>query len=83
MIIMSTAEITTAIADMLTAQEAAKRLDRTPRLVQNLCARGAFPGAVRIGRDWRIPKAAVTARKRRQKTGLPKGGRGVKAYGER
>lgn len=78
---MSTAEIQSALADTLTAQEAAKRLNRTPRLIQNLCKRGAFPGAFQIGRDWRIPKAGVTARKRRQTGGkLPKGGRGVTAY---
>jgi len=80
---MSTAEIESALADTLTAQEAAERLSRTPRLIQNLCARGAFPGAFRVGRDWRIPRAEVTARKRRQKTEkLPKGGRGVKAYSD-
>ena len=79
---MSTADIQNAIADMLTAQEAAERLSRTPRLIQNLCRRGAFPGAFHVGRDWRIPKAEVTARKRRQKTGLPKGGRGIKAYSD-
>ncbi len=77
----STAKIESAIADTLTAQEAAERLSRTPRLIQSLCGRGAFPGAFRIGRDWRIPKASVTARKRLQKNEkLPKGGRGVRSY---
>ena len=79
---MSTADkIQNAIADTLTAQEAAERLSRTPRLIQNLCKRGAFPGAFQIGRDWRIPKSAVAARKRRQAGGkLPKGGRGISPY---
>jgi hypothetical protein len=80
---MTTADIQHALADKLTTIQAAKRLERTPRLIQNLCVRGAFPGAIRVGRDWYIPRAEVTARKRRQKTGLPKGGRGVKAYSDR
>ena len=78
---MSTAELQTALADTVTVQQAAAQLKRTPRLIQNLCKRGAFKGAFQIGRDWRIPKAAVTARKRRQAGGkLPKGGRGVTPY---
>ena len=78
---MSTADIQAALADTMTAQEAAERLSRTPRLIQNLCKRGAFPGAFQIGRDWRIPKSAVAARKRRQAGGkLPKGGRGISPY---
>lgn len=73
-------KIQAILDDHVTTAEAAQLLKRTRRLIQTLCTRGAFPGAVLIGREWYIPKKAVMARKRLGKRKLPKGGRGVKAY---
>lgn len=45
--------------DYMTAKEAAKKWEVTPRRVQVLCAQGKVPGAVRFGVTWAIPKDAV------------------------
>ena len=77
---MRAAEIKDALADHVSAKQAAKMLGRTARLVGYLAAKGALRGAVRVGRDWWIPRAAVLARKKLKRSELPKGGRGKKAY---
>jgi excisionase family DNA binding protein len=80
---MDSTNIAEILKDFLTVAEAAKRLGKTERLVQSLCKRGALPGAIQLGRDWRIPPAAVAARKKMAaKNRLPKGGRGVTAYSD-
>lgn len=43
----------------MTAKEAAKKWEVTPRRVQVLCAQGKVLGAVRFGVTWAIPKDAV------------------------
>jgi hypothetical protein len=45
--------------DYMTAKEAAKKWEITPRRVQVLCAQGKIPDAVRFGVTWAIPKDAV------------------------
>lgn len=42
-----------------TAQQAAVRLDVTPRAIQKSAAAGRIPGAVKHGRSWLIPKNAI------------------------
>lgn len=48
---------------MLTVKEAAERLKLHPNWVRQLCARGVFPGARKLGgpgpgrREWRIPSS--------------------------
>lgn len=42
----------------ITAKEAAKKWNITPRQVQLLCANGRIPGAVRFGHAWLIPADA-------------------------
>ncbi len=44
--------------DMLTAAEAAKKWNVTPRRVQDLCKRGEIQGVQRLGRAWMIPADA-------------------------
>jgi excisionase family DNA binding protein len=57
-------QIAVILQDFLTAEQAAKRLRITLRAVQTACARGQLPGAVQLGREWRIPQAAVSDRLR-------------------
>ena len=51
----------------MTAKEAAKKWEITPRRVQVLCAQGKIPGAVRFGVSWAIPKDAVKPKDGRYK----------------
>lgn len=44
--------------DMITAAEAARKWNVTPRRVQDLCKRGEIPGVRRLGRAWMIPADA-------------------------
>lgn len=53
--------------DYMTAKEAAKKWEITPRRVQVLCAQGKIPGAVRFGVTWAIPKDAVKPKDGRYK----------------
>ncbi len=53
--------------DYMTAKEAAKKWEITPRRVQVLCAQGKIPGAVRFGVAWAIPKDAVKPKDGRYK----------------
>ena len=47
------------LEDHVTAREAAYILGYHPASVKNLCRWGKLPGAVKVGRDWLIPRAAV------------------------
>lgn len=49
------------MSEMLTPKETADHLRVTPRTVRNLIDRGEIAGAVKVGRQWRIPAAAVAA----------------------
>jgi excisionase family DNA binding protein len=42
--------------DWITPQQAAEQRGITDRRIQELCAKGLVSGAVRLGRDWLIPK---------------------------
>lgn len=44
--------------DYLTAKQAAKKWNKSPRRVQVLCEQGRIKGAVRLGWAWAIPKDA-------------------------
>jgi excisionase family DNA binding protein len=59
---MDASQITAALAGYLTAAEASARLKITLRAVQTACQRGQLPGAILLGREWRIPPAAVDFR---------------------
>lgn len=49
----------------MTVEEAAKQLKYTKSAVCNICRRGEFPGARRVGqRVWIIPRASVMNYKR-------------------
>lgn len=43
---------------MLPIAEYAARIGKAPCSVRQKCQRGTLPGAVKIGRDWLIPKDA-------------------------
>lgn len=45
----------------LTCDEVGQLLHRTAGTVRGWCAAGRFPGAYRLGREWRIPRGAITA----------------------
>lgn len=42
--------------DMIPIAEYAKLIGKNPVNVRQKCQRGTLPGAVKIGRDWFIPK---------------------------
>ena len=45
--------------DALTPEQVGERLGVTARRVQVLCSQGKLLGAIKIGRDWFIPEAAL------------------------
>lgn len=47
--------------EYLTPDEIAERFRIHPRTVRRLCKRGDLRGAVKVGRQWRIPADAVRA----------------------
>lgn len=47
------------MTEFMTAVEAAREMKQTPAVVRALCAAGVFDGAVKDGRQWRIPLASV------------------------
>jgi excisionase family DNA binding protein len=49
------------MSEYLTPKETADRLRVTTRTVRNLIDRGEIVGAVKVGRQWRIPAASVAA----------------------
>lgn len=52
-----------------TIKEIAEQWDITPRRVQILCNKGNILGAVKIGRDWAVPKNAQKPEDGRVTTG--------------
>ncbi|MCI0359619.1 MAG: helix-turn-helix domain-containing protein [Planctomycetaceae bacterium] len=59
---MDATTIREVLKSYATAAQAAKKLRIGIRAVQTACERGHLPGAVLIGREWRIPQAAILAR---------------------
>lgn len=53
--------------EYITAEEAAKKWNRTRRSVQIYCANGKIPGAISIGKQWLIPHNASKPADRRRK----------------
>jgi len=49
------------LEDALTVAEAAKLLRLHPVWLRRRIAQGGFPGAIRIGKLWRIPRSAYEA----------------------
>lgn len=57
-------KIAALLKDFLSVEQAAAELGIKPRAVQTACQRGQLPGAIQLGREWRIPPTAVAARKK-------------------
>lgn len=55
--------------DYIKTEEAAKMWNITPRRVQALCQQGKINGAIRLGRDWMLPKNAQKPQDGRTKAG--------------
>ena len=47
------------IGNMIPIAEYAEQLGKNPANIRQKCLRGTMPGAVKIGRDWFVPKDAV------------------------
>jgi hypothetical protein len=54
----------------LTCEDVGQLFDRSASTVRAWCAAGQFPGAYRLGREWRIPRGAIEAFQERQRQGL-------------
>jgi hypothetical protein len=48
-----------AISEYLTTAAVAKVRGGSMRTLRQMCQKGKIPGAVKIGRDWFIPKASL------------------------
>lgn len=46
------------LKNMIPIAEYARRIGKAPITVADKCRRGNLPGAVKIGRDWFVPKDA-------------------------
>ena len=46
------------LEDMIPIAEYAKKIGKATITVADKCRRGALPGAVKLGRDWFVPKDA-------------------------
>ena len=57
--------------DDLKASEAAQLLRCTRQTISNLARAGELPGAYRLGRDLRVPRASVDAYKARRAVAAP------------
>ncbi|MBQ7282529.1 MAG: putative DNA binding domain-containing protein [Spirochaetales bacterium] len=58
----------------ISSYEAAEVMEKTPRYVTHLCQQGRIDGAVKDGKDWKIPKASLETihlEKRGRKPSLP------------
>lgn len=55
------------MSDMISAKEAASRWNLAVRTITGLCRNGKIPGAVKNGRDWRIPVDAKRPTDKRMK----------------
>lgn len=62
------------MTDMVTIAEYAALIGKAPRSVRQKCQLGHMPGAVKIGRDWLIPRDAPYD-DRRVRSGRYKGSR--------
>lgn len=51
-------QVNEQLKDYIKIEEAARQWNVSTRRVQSLCADGRIPGAMRLGRDWMIPKNA-------------------------
>lgn len=61
-------------ADLLSTSQAAEILGVVDSAVRAMIARGVFPGAVKIGASWILPRKAVEdERDKGQTTGYPRG----------
>jgi hypothetical protein len=47
------------LANLETFRTAAKRLNRDPSRLRQLALAGKLPQAVKVGRDWYLPKTAT------------------------
>ena len=52
-------EATQLVPKYYTPEQVARTLEITPELVRDMCRRGEFAGARKIGRYWRIPRHQV------------------------
>jgi excisionase family DNA binding protein len=50
----------------MTTTEAARVLRCSAANVRKMCRRGRLPGAVRVGRDWFVPRSAIEQAKERE-----------------
>jgi hypothetical protein len=48
---------------MLSTKQTAARLVLCDSRVRQLCIQGRLPGAIKIGRDWLVPKDSMPTRK--------------------
>jgi excisionase family DNA binding protein len=48
-------------AEWLTVEDVVRRLKKSPTTVRRILKRGHFPGARKMGGEWRIPEKAVRA----------------------
>lgn len=46
------------LSNMIPIAEFARKIGKAPITVADKCRRGSLPGAVKIGRDWFVPKDA-------------------------
>lgn len=54
------------LTEYLTAPEVAKLLNYSPNYISNLCQAGKFPGAIKRGNIWLIPRASAESYPARQ-----------------
>lgn len=62
-----------AETDFVTTEEAADSLGVSVRRIQMLLNDGVIAGAMKIGRDWIIPRSSLAGVKTYGKAGRPKG----------
>jgi excisionase family DNA binding protein len=48
-----------ALPSLVDLEEAAKRLGKSPSTLRRLAGEGRLPGAIRVGRSWRVDLRAV------------------------
>ena len=54
-------EVTTTPPADPTVEEISARYGRAPSTIRGWCEAGRFPGAYKLGREWRIPAAGIAA----------------------
>lgn len=50
----------TQFPDYVSTEDIAARYDVSPETVRRWCRDGAIPGAIQLGRQWRIPRKWMT-----------------------